>query len=97
MLGTSPNMDHVQGEYKAGAVKSLAIWHKMRPLTVPNFQYFWNLDNPDVLMTDTQKAEFTTWTGVFGEKYEGMRVCNTGNMQHGVMRLIDRDIWECSP
>ena len=58
MLGTAPSMDHVEETYQENAAENLAMWHKMRPLRVENFQYFWDLFYPDKLMTDIEKAEF---------------------------------------
>ena len=40
--------------------RTLAMWHKMKPLRVENFQYFWDLFKPDELMTDVENAEFRT-------------------------------------
>ena len=53
-------MDQVYESKKEDAAKVLSMWHKMTPLTVGNFQYFWDLLGFDVPMTDVEKAEYAT-------------------------------------
>ena len=80
------NMDHVTDDYKEDAAEKLAMWQKLVPLKPGHFQHFWDLLFPDVLMTDLQKAELTSWDSG-PAKREGMKMKDEDRV-HGVVRQI---------
>ena len=74
--------------------KQLAMWHKMKRLTVEQFEYYWQLVEKHNPMFEFKKIKYTAWdpnhwTGLLF-KYEGLRHRHDGEA-HGIIRVVNPD------